>query len=431
MGPNFGLRLCVARSISREIWTGAAGSGKRLIRHKSSSLGDIAVKAAHSRTSRVSNFGQMSPARPTPSNPDQSSPGPPAGPVSLATLSRHLGLSPAAISRVLNRAPAARSIPKSTQDRIFAAAREFNYRPNVSARSLRNRRSQTIGVLVPEISEGYATLVLTGIEHQLLEADYFYFLVSHRHRPESIERSLRLLAERSVEGIIAIDTPLPHLPSVPAVTISGHGEPKGVTNLLLNHRRAAELAIDHLRGLGHRQLAFIKGQEFSSDTEARWRGIRHGMETAGLPVSPKLVTQLEGDAPSHEPGYFATRRLLAREERFTALFAFNDVSAIGAIRALREAGLRVPQDVSVVGFDDVQSAAYQNPALTTVRQPLRNMGVLAAETLLEQIARPAAEPHAKQLVVEPEFVVRESTGPPPPSPAKRPKRTQAQAGCKE
>ncbi len=352
----------------------------------------------------------------------------PSGPVSLATLSRHLGLSPAAISRVLNRAPAARSIPKSTQDRIFAAARELNYRPNVSARSLRNRRSQTVGVLVPEISEGYATLVLTGIEHQLLEADYFYFLVSHRHRPESIERSLRLLRERSVEGIIAIDTLLPHLPDVPAVTISGHGEPRGVTNLLLNHRRAAELAIDHLSGLGHRHLALIKGQEFSSDTEARWRGIRHGMEAAGLPISPNLVTQLEGEAPSHEPGYFATKRLLAREERFTALFAFNDVSAIGAIRALREAGLRVPQDVSVVGFDDVQSAAYQNPALTTVRQPLRNMGVLAAETVLEQIARPAAEPHARQLVVEPEFVVRESTGPPPPTPAKRPRRTPTQAG---
>ena len=334
---------------------------------------------------------------------------PPGIPVSLKHVAEHLGLSSAAVSRVLNAAPSARSIPKTTQDRIFAAARELNYRPNVSARSLRNRRSQTIGVLVPEISEGYATLVLAGIEQRLLQADFFYFLVSHRHRPESIERSQRLLLERSVEAIIAIDTLLPHPSPVPTVTISGHHEPDGVTNILLNHRRAAALAIGHLSGLGHSHLAFIKGQTFSSDTAARWAGIQHAMHEAGLPIDPALVVQLEGDLPTHEPGYLATQRLLARERPFTALFSFNDISAIGAIRALREAGLRIPQDVSVVGFDDIQSAAFQNPGLTTVRQPLRRMGLLAAETALQQIAAPTAS-HARQLVVEPELIVRESTG---------------------
>jgi DNA-binding LacI/PurR family transcriptional regulator len=124
-----------------------------------------------------------------------------------------------------------------------------------------------------------------------------------------------------------------------------------------------------------------------------------------------LVAQLEGDAPSHEPGYFAAQQLLASNKKFTALFAFNDVSAIGAIRALREAGLPVPQDVSVVGFDDVQSAAFQNPALTTVRQPLRNMGMLAAEMLVRQITATGEHWPAKQMVIDPEFVVRESTGP--------------------
>ncbi len=336
---------------------------------------------------------------------------PPAHAISLKQLAQYLGLSSAAVSRVLNAAPTAGAIPPSTQERIFAAARELNYRPNVYARSLRNRRSQTMGVLVPEISEGYATSVLAGIEHQLLQADFFYFLVSHRHRPEAIERSQRLLLERSVEAIIAIDTLLPHPSPVPTVTISGHHEPEGVTNILLNHRRAAELAIGHLKGLGHRNLAFIQGQSFSSDTEARWSGIRHAMHLAGLPIHPQLVAQLEGDQPTHEPGYFATQRLLAREQTFTALFAFNDISAIGAIRALHEAGLRVPQDVSVVGFDDVQSAAFQNPGLTTVRQPLRTMGILAAQTALQQIAAPTAT-HARQLVVDPELVVRESTGPP-------------------
>ncbi len=174
-------------------------------------------------------------------------------PVGLKVLSDHLGLSVAAISRVLSAAPAARSIPKETQDRILAAAEMLNYRPNLFARSLRNRRSQTIGVLVPEVSEGYTTLVLSGIEHQLLQADYFYFLVSHHHREEMIQRSQRLFQDRAVEGIIAVDTLLRERWAIPTVTVSGHHEPKGVTNIVLNHRLAAALAVDHLRGLGHRR----------------------------------------------------------------------------------------------------------------------------------------------------------------------------------
>lgn len=333
-------------------------------------------------------------------------------PASLKVLSDHLGLSMAAISRVLSGAPAARSIPKATQDRILKAAEELNYRPNLFARSLRNRRSQTVGVLVPEVSEGYATLVLSGIEHELMQADYFYFLISHHHREEMIQRSERLFRDRAVEGVIAVDTLLRDRWAIPTVTVSGHHEPKGVTNIVLNHRLAAELAIDHLSGLGHKRLAFIKGQKFSSDTESRWRGIRHAMERRGLTILPQLVTQLEGDQPTHEPGYLATQKLMACGETFTALFAFNDVSAIGAIKALREAGLRVPQDVSVVGFDDVQSAAFQNPALTTVRQPLRTMGMLAAQTVLLQIGTAAGGNHAQEIVVDPELVVRESTCPP-------------------
>jgi LacI family transcriptional regulator len=340
-------------------------------------------------------------------------------PASLQMIADHLGLSPAAISRVLNRAPAARSIPKATQDRIFAAAKQFNYRPNVLARSLRRGHSMTIGVLVPEVSEGYATLVLAGIEQGLLQAGYVYFLVSHHHREDVIERSQTILLDRAIDGLIAVDTPMGQVPPVPTVTVSCPRAHDGWTNIVLNHKRAAELAIDHLVGLGHRRVAFIKGQAFSSDTEARWQAIRQAAARAHLPVEPELVAQLEGDAPSHEPGYFATQRLLASDKKFTALFAFNDVSAIGAIRALREAGLRVPQDVSIIGFDDIQSAAFQNPGLTTVRQPLRTMGMLAAETVLQQVSARGEHHPSKQLVVDPELVVRESTCPPPRSRASK------------
>jgi DNA-binding LacI/PurR family transcriptional regulator len=334
-------------------------------------------------------------------------------PASLQMIADHLGLSPAAISRVLNGAPAAKSIPKATQERIFAAAKLFNYRPNVLARSLRRGHSLTIGVLVPEVSEGYATLVLSGLEQGLLQAGYFYFLISHHHRDDLIERSQTMLAERSVDGIVAIDTPLTKHLHLPTITVSCPNEIEGVINIVINHRRAAELALGHLAGLGHRNIAVIRGQTFSSDSEPRWQAIRQAAARAQIKLDPKLVAQLEGDAPGHEPGYFAAQRLLASDTPFTALFTFNDVSAIGAIRALHEVGLRVPQDVSVVGFDDVQSAAFQNPGLTTVRQPLRSMGMLAAESVMRQIASPSEHGRSKQVMVDPELVVRESTAPPP------------------
>ena len=330
-----------------------------------------------------------------------------------------VGLSSAAVSRVLNGSPAAKSIPKETQERIFAAARQLNYRPNLLARSLRRGRSHTVGVLVPEVSEGYATLVLAGLEQGLLQAGYFYYLVSHHHRSDLIEQTQAMLAERAVDGLIAIDTALRRSPSLPTVTISCPDKHEWVTNIVLNHRRAAELAIDHLTGLGHKRIAIIKGQAFSSDTEPRWQAIQHAAAKANLKLEPELIAQLEGDSPSHEPGYFATQRLLASKAPFTAIFAFNDVSAIGAIRAVREAGLRVPQDVSIVGFDDVQSAAFQNPPLTTVRQPLRTMGILAAEAIVSQIANPSEHPPSRQVMVDPELVVRDSTCPPSPKrPAK-------------
>jgi LacI family transcriptional regulator len=341
-------------------------------------------------------------------------------PTSLKMVAEHVGLSSAAVSRVLNGSPAAESIPKATQDRILAAAKHLSYRPNLLARSLRRGRSHTVGVLVPEVSEGYATLVLDGLEQGLLQAGYFFFLISHHHRVELVDQSQAMLAERAVDGIIAIDTALQRHLQLPTVTVSCPDKHEWVTNIVLNHRRAAELAIDHLTGLGHRHIAVIKGQRFSSDTAPRWQAIQHAAGRAHLKLDARLIAQLEGNSPTHEPGYIAAQRLLASKAHFTALFAFNDVSAIGAIRAFREAGLRVPQDISVVGFDDVQSAAFQNPGLTTVRQPLQTMGMLAAEAILRQIASPTERPPSIQVVVDPQLVVRESTCPPsqkrPPRP---------------
>lgn len=329
--------------------------------------------------------------------------------VSLKSLAEHVGLSQAAVSFVINRSPAAKSIPPRTQELIRAAARELNYRPNHLARSLRQQRSFTIGVVVPEISEGYAALVMSGIEDYLLEEGYFYFVVSHHHRDELIEEYPLLLQQRAVEGLIAVDTVLSDQVDVPGVAVSGHLSVPGITNIVLNHEKAACLALQHLVNLGHRRVAFIKGQEFSSDTKVRWEAVSEAAKKFGVPVKANLTGQLEGDSSSPLLGYQVTQKLLAGGEPLTALFTFNDISAIGAIQALREAGRRVPEDVSVVGFDDIQSAAFQNPGLTTVRQPLREMGRIAAESLLRRINAPATAAYPKEIVVEPELIVRGTT----------------------
>jgi len=342
-------------------------------------------------------------------------------------LADYVGFAPATVSLVMNRSAAADSIPQRTKELIRKAAAELNYHPNFAARSLRTQRTFSVGVVVPEISEGYEAMVLSGIEDYLLRAGYFYFVVCHRHRTDLIDEYPKLLLGRSVEGIIAVDTPWKHSLPIPVVTVSGHHQIRGVTNVMVDHDAAAELALRHLIEMGHRRVAIIKGQEFSSDTELRWNAITLSAQRLGLPIIPALVKQLKDDTPTPELGYRVTRKLLAAREPFTAMFAFNDITAIGAIHALKEAGLDVPNDVSVVGFDDIQSAAFQNPALTTVRQPLRTMGKIAAETLLNRIGSRQTDCSPNSVVVEPELIVRGSTGP-APADAVQP---QGEAGTQE
>jgi LacI family transcriptional regulator, galactose operon repressor len=341
--------------------------------------------------------------------------------VTLKEVAEYLKLSPATVSLVLNRSPAAGSIPAETQERVFAAARELAYRPNYLARSLRSRRSFLVGVLVPEISEPYAGEVMSGIEGHLLQEGYHYLVTSHRRRSNAdlLEDSLRLLEDRAVEGLILVATEIEEAPLLPAVAVSGHTPLPGVTNVVIDHDRAAFLTLSHLMGLGHERIAFFKGQPGSSDTEDRWRAILETSASLGLEIRPELTLQLSGDAAGevfspedgYQEGYTFGRKLLAGGSDFTALFAFDDVSAIGATRAFLDAGLRVPEEVSVVGFDDIQSAAFQNPSLTTVRQPLRQMGEIAARILLRRVA--GEEATSGFVTVEPELVVRGSTGPAP------------------
>ena len=332
---------------------------------------------------------------------------PSKGVVTLKSVANHLGLSPGTVSAVLNDSPSAQHIPEKTRRRIRAAARKLNYHPNYFARSLRNKRTYTIGVIAHDVGEGYSALVIAGIERYLRQKNYFFVTGVHHHDADLFDRYAGLLLQRGVEGFITVDLNLRRSLPLPTVAVSGHGQHEGVTNVVLDQQRAAVLALRHLAELGHTDIAVIRGNPASSDAEGRWQAICSAGQYLGVTIPAELTVQIDLDDSSPQLGYPYTKELLRRKRRFTALFAYNDLAAIGAIRAIQEAGLRVPDDISVVGFDDIQGAAFHFPSLTTVRQPLHRMGEIAAETLLERIEGTGA--YLQQIAVEPELVIREST----------------------
>jgi len=343
----------------------------------------------------------------------------PPGHVNLRMLAEHLGLSQTTVSLVLNHSPSAKSIPQETRNRVVEAANRLNYRPNYFARSLRQSRSMSVVVLAPDLSEGYFTRVMNGVVEELTAAHYFYFTACHDWKKELIEKYPRMLVERAVDGFLLLNTATDGLAvPVPVVAISAHSPAENVTNIVLDHHHAVKLALTHLHGMGHTRIAFMRGPRAIPDSEFRWEACQEVAREIDIKLDPALVIRIDSGAWSMktgqhpmapEIGYKPMKALLEKTRDFTAIFCFNDIAAIGAIRALKDAGLSVPNDVSVVGFDDILSAAYATPSLTTVRQPLEEMGRRGAKILLERIAD-REKKFPGEIVMSPELVIRESTG---------------------
>ena len=344
----------------------------------------------------------------------------PTGHVNLRMLAEHLGLSQTTVSLVLNNSPSAKSIPAETRARVVEAAKRLNYRPNYFARSLRRSKSMSVGVLAPDLSEGYFTRVMSGVVEELNHAHYFFFTACHYWDKELLQRYPRLLIERAVDGFLLLNTTVDDLVvPVPVVAISAHSTAPKVTNIVLDHYVAARMALKHLYDLGHRRIAFMHGPAAIPDSEYRWAGIQKAAKELDLRTDASLTVYLDASGWPFKTGqqpmdpqiaYDPTRALLEKNRDFTALFCFNDTAAMGAVRAIKDAGLDVPGDISVVGFDDITSAAFSTPSLTTVHQPLLEMGQKGAKLLLERIANREKQFPA-EIEVSPELVVRESTGP--------------------
>jgi DNA-binding LacI/PurR family transcriptional regulator len=343
--------------------------------------------------------------------------------ITIRDVAKESGFSSTTVSIVLNDAPLARYIPPATKKRIQRAAKKLGYRPNLFARSLRSKRSHTVGVMVFDMTDPYCTLILRGIESSLYQSSFLPILTDVHNERSRFERYLEMLLDRRVEALIVVANWLfvdidvladLEKSSIPSVMIARELQTDSVSSVIVDNELGGYLAVEHLHSLGHRKIAFIRGPRTLGDSAPRWQGVRSFAKGAGLELDPRLIVDLpESQDPisSFEAGYTLTEELIKRKRPFTALMAFDDMTAFGAIRALAKAGLRVPEQCSVIGFDDVAACSLYTPLLTTIRQPMQAMGAMAANLALERInavleKREISAVHRK---MAPELAVREST----------------------
>jgi DNA-binding LacI/PurR family transcriptional regulator len=330
--------------------------------------------------------------------------------ITLRKLAEHLGLSRTTISMILNDVPEATRFPEETRRRVMESAQELGYRPNYFARSLGRKHSYLIGIIAPDFGNGYEGALLSGFERRLLNTGYTSVVSNHFWSPSLLQRHVETLCDRGAEGLLLIDSTPSESPGIPAVTICTDRSPIWSTRVSINNAFGIWEAINHLADLGHREIAFIKGPKGNGDTEDRWKAVLASCKKLGIRVDPRLTVQLERLERHAEEGRIAAQKLLSPGKRFTALVAYNDISALSAMTALREAGHKVPEDVSIMGFDDIEFASIAYPPLTTIRQPLHEMGAMAAELLLRKFAN---DENVQNLCVRPQLIVRSSTCAPP------------------
>lgn len=343
--------------------------------------------------------------------------------VTMKDVAKASGFSPATVSIVLSNAPLARYIASTTKKRIEETAKRLGYRPNAMAQFLRSKRSHSIGVMLFDMTDPYCTPILRGIENGLYQAGYLAIFADAHNQRNRFERYLEMLLERQVEGLIVVANWLlvdirvlgdVSKREIPTATIGWELPGNTVSSVMVDNEAGARLALEHLYQLGHRKIAFIRGPKMLIDSAPRWRGIQKFAQASGLEIEPGLVLQLAESVDanaSFESGQRLTEELLKKKKRFTALMAFDDLTALGAIRALMKAGVNVPGQCSVTGFDDVALSALSAPSLTTVRQPLETMGGLAVNMVMEGInaGREKREWNVVRQKANPELVIREST----------------------
>ena len=349
--------------------------------------------------------------------------------VTIVDVARLSGFSASTVSIVLNEAPLSRYVAAGTKERIRTVAGDLGYRPDASARSLRSRRSHTIGIMVSDISDPFCTLILQGIEKALHPTTYLPIIMIAYNQREQFERHIEMMLERRVEGLVLVANWLfgefdlladLKKNQIPTVGVGRDLTGSHVRSLQVDNEAGGYAAARHLYELGHREIVVLRGPSELSDSDRRWNGVQRFAAEAGLRLAAKRIGQLAAavePTAGFDEGLRLTSAMIDQKVKFTAVLAFDDLTALGAIRALSRAGRRVPEDCSVIGFDDVPLAAVSTPGLTTIRQPMEQMGSMAAEWVLDALGGTKENPARSESpslsgtlhLLPPLLVVREST----------------------
>ena len=345
------------------------------------------------------------------------------GAITIRDIAGRAGVSASTVSMVLNDAPLARYIRTTTKRRIEEVARSLGYRPNQLARSLRSQRNHTVGVMVFDITDPFCTPILRGIESALYQASYVPIFTDAHNDRSRFERYVEMLLERRIEALVVIANWLfvdinvladLEKRSIPTVVIGRRLDTDSISSVMVDNEVGATMALEHLYKLGHRKIAFIRGPKRIVDSAPRWHGVRSFARSAGLRINPNLVAELPDTShptEAFEAACHLTEEMLRRHRSFTALMAFDDISALGALRALIKAGIKVPEQCSIIGFDDTAPAALSAPPLSTVRQPMETMGATAVQIVVDAIDSSLEKRHngIVHLRLSPELIVRDST----------------------
>ncbi len=315
--------------------------------------------------------------------------------VNIKRVAQEAGVSTQTVSRVINDRP---DVSPETRAHIQRVIERLGYQPNAIARSLVSRRTRTLGLITSDFSDYFFTQVIAGAEAEARRHGYFFMLGSTQRNPKDEPVYIRLLTERHVEGILwARPSSEPddrHLiallqENVPVVTTAYHLPSEALTVVDVDNVDGAHAAVGCLLENQRRHIAMITGPATWKSVADRTQGYRHALSAAGIRFDARLV--VEGDW-SYASGYRAARLLLSQAPPYSGLFAQNDQMAIGAMHALRESGKRVPEDVAVVGYDDIPVAEYCDPPLTTVRQPMCEVGQAATRLLIQAIEEQGSAP---------------------------------------
>ena len=343
--------------------------------------------------------------------------------VTIHEVARAASVSPSTVSNLLNGRT--QRMQPATQARIETAIRKLGYHPSRVARQLRTGQVRAIGLVVPSVGNPFWGALARHLEAAALTEGYHVLLCNSERDPERERSYLEELWADGIRGVVLCSS----LPSLDHVTpllerglrlvafdrMAQAGDPPSLVNVTVDNAVGAQLATEHLLQLGHRRIAFISGSLGSINRKERFRGFRAALEQAGLDpdaalVSPDAATTQFGDVEAAELGRAAATELLRGRRKPTAIVAINDMCALGVCRGIRDAGLEVARDVSVVGFDDILLAELYAPPLTTVHQPLPEMAAAAFDHLRARIEGSATA--GQSLLLRPHLVVRESTAPP-------------------